>query len=283
MPGEYLPGEDDIKICGYGTGIAREGQRECCIKAKLRGSKEMGRKHSLIWAFLLLGGLTTTALGDEIFEPVKVVYMNNGEAIFCQMGSIDGTRMICRRANGSVSLPLENVNFEKTFPKYKKQNGETILLVHAGQLYRDENTIISDLRMIREAENPAAGDRQERRKLSGLWPGDYAILCNVTNRGDPCEVRVSVIAKDGQGRTRYAIGLDSRSRIDAEQNMVLKKRLDGVGAQLESQIVSLKIADVERRNVLQRREEETGSREAKMSPEKLREQRIRSLKESFLK
>jgi hypothetical protein len=229
----------------------------------------MGRKHILIWAFLLVGGLTTTVLGDEIFEPVKVVYMNNGEAIFCQMGSIDGTEMVCRRANGSVSLRLENINFEKTFPKYKRENGETILLVHAGQLYRDENTIISDLRMIREGKNPAAGD--------------YAILCNVTNRGDPCEVRVSVIAKDGRGRTRYAIDLDSRSRIDAEQNMVLKKRLDGVGAQLESQIVSLKIANVEIRNVLQKREEEIGSREANISPEKLREQRIRSLKESFLK
>jgi hypothetical protein len=243
----------------------------------------MGRKHILIWAFLLVGGLTTTAFGGEIFDPVKVVYMNNGEAIFCQMGSIDGTRVICRRANGSFSLPLENINFEKTFPKYRKQNGETVLLVHAGELYRDQNTIISDLRMIREAKNPAGRDRQERRKAVGSRSGDFAILCNVINRGNPCEVRVSVIAKDGQGRTRYAIDLDSLSKIDAEQNVVLKKRLDGVSAQLESQIVSLKIADVERRNVLQKKEEETGSREANMGTEKLREQRIRSLKESFLK
>jgi hypothetical protein len=253
------------------------------MTAKRREKKEMGKKHILIWAFFLVGGLTSTAFGEEVFEPVKVVYMNNGEAIFCQMGSIDGTKMVCRRANGSVSLPLEKINFEKTFPKYKQQDGETILLVHAGQLYRDENIIISNLRMIREAENPAAGDHQESGRPSGSQPGYYAILCDVINRDDPCDVRVSVIAKDGQGRTRYAVDLDSEARVNAEQTVVLKKRLDGVDTRLESQIVSLKIADVERRNVLQKREEESGSRMGNMSPEKLRDRRVRSLKESFLK
>ena len=248
-----------------------------------REKKEMGKKHILTWVLLVLGGLTTTSFGDEVFEPVKVVYMKNGEAIFCQMGSIDGTKMVCRRANGSVSLPLENVNFEKTFPKYKKQDGETILLLHAGQLYRDESTIISNLRMIFEAENPANRDHQESRRYSGSQTGYYAILCDVINRSNPCDVRVSVIAKDGQGRTRYALDLDSEARLDAEQTVVLKRRLDGVAGKLESQIVSLKIADVERRNVLQKKAEERGSREGNMSPERLRELRAKSLKESFLK
>jgi hypothetical protein len=238
----------------------------------------MGKKHILISAFLLVaGGLATTAFGDEVFEPVKVVYMNNGQAVFCQMASIDGTRMVCRRANGSVSLPLQNVNFERTFPRYKKQDGEAILLVHAGELYRDENIIVSNLRMIREAENRAAETH------SGPKSGEYAILCDVVNRSNPCDVRVSVIAKDGQGRTRYAVDLDSAARVDERQSVVLKRQLDGVDAKVESQVVSLKIADVERRNVLKKAEEESSGRDGKMSQEKLREYRIKSLRESFLK
>ncbi len=243
----------------------------------------MGKKLILILAFLLAAGLKTAAFGDDVFDPVKVVYMNNGQAVFCQMASIDGTRMVCRRANGSVSLPLENVNFERTFPKYKKHHEEAILLVHAGELYRDKDTIISNLRMIREAGNPAAQAHQESRGSSGSQPEHYAILCDLVNRSEPCDVRVSVIARDGQGRTQYALDLDSGARVDVDQPVVLKKRLDGAGAKLESQIASLKIADVERRNVLKKKEEEVSISSANVSPEKLREQRIKSLKENFLR
>ena len=235
-------------------------------KAKLGNSKRMGKKHLLLSLCFLLSYLPSVAAGDDAFDPVRVVYMTNGEAIYCQMGSIEGVRMVCRKANGSISVPLRRVDFEKTFPKYKKGEGETVLLVHAGQLYRDEHTLLSNLRMIRE--EGSASDGAPR----------LVILCDVINRSESCEIRVSIIAKDGQGNSRFAIDLDSESRVGKAQRAVLKKILDPAERELERQITTLRIGDVERRNLLQKVEDPNGA----MSPERLREQRIRNLKETLL-
>jgi hypothetical protein len=229
----------------------------------------MGKKRLLVFlcACFLGASLPSIASGDDAFDPVRVVYMINGEAIHCQMASIEGVRMVCRKANGSVSMPLQNVDFEKTFPKYPRQEGETILLVHAGQLFRDENTIVSNLRMIREEHNGAAG------------PARLIILCDVINRSDPCEIRVSIIAKDRQGNSRFAMDLDSDARVGKDRRAVLKKPLDPSEHRWENQITALRIGDVERRNILEKGKDDNGT----ISPEKVREQKIRNLKDSFLK
>jgi hypothetical protein len=239
------------------------------IEAKPRKKKQMGTRFFLLCGGILFASITSVAFGEDAFEPVKVVYMANGEAIYCQMGSIEGTRMVCHKANGSVSVPLQKVNFEKTFPKYKKQEGETVLLVHAGQLYRDEFNIVSNLRMVREEENTASRTAQ------------VTILCDVINRSDPCQIRVSVLAKDLQGNSRFAIDLDSDSRVGKDEKAVLKRRLGASEAKLEPLIAALRVGDVERRDVQQKGEEED-SLKGKWSAERLREQKIRSLKERFL-
>lgn len=227
----------------------------------------MGKKIALLFAGLLL--IPSAALGEDAFDPVKVVHMANGEAIYCQMGSIEGTQMVCRKANGSVSVPLQKVDFERTFPKYKVNEGERILLVHAGQLYRDEFTIVSNLRMIREEDAES--------RISHV-----AILCDVTNRSDPCRIRVSVLAKDVQGNSRFAVDLDSDSMIGKDERVVLKKRLGDPDSKLESRISSLRIGDLERRKTGVSGEEE-GAMRAKLNAERIREQKVRNLREAFLK
>jgi hypothetical protein len=236
---------------------------------KSGNKKGMGKKSFLLCACFLAASFASVASGDEAFDPVRVVYMTNGEAIYCQMASLEGVRMVCRKANGSVSVPLRDVDFEKTFPKYERQEGETVLLVHAGQLYRDENIIVSNLRMIREEQN---GTEQ-----SAL----YTILCDVLNRSDPSEIRVSIIAKDGKGSSRFAIDLDSEARLGKDQRAVLKKPLDALARKIENQITTLRVGDVERRNIL-KKEEAGDGHNGVMSPERLREQKIRNLKEGFL-
>lgn len=239
-------------------------------RGKAEKKTRMGKKHLLLctWLFAIL--FPSVASGEEAFDPVRVIYMINGETIQCQMASIEGIRMVCRKANGSVSLPLQNIDFEKTFPKYKNQEGETLLLVHAGQLYRDENTIVSNLRMIRMGQKGM--DEPER----------LAIFCDVINRAEPCDIRVSVIAKDGQGNSRFAIDIDSESRVGKGQRTVLKKPLAPAERNWGNHITTLRIGDVDRRNI-QRKEETVQINNGNMSAERLREQRLRSLKESFLK
>jgi len=239
------------------------------IGAKPRKKEKMAIRFLPLCGCILFALITSAAFGEDAFEPVKVVYMANGETIYCQMGSIEGTKMVLRKANGSVSVPLQNVNFEKTFPKYQKQEGETVLLVHAGQLYRDEFIIVSNLRMIREEENTPSRTAQ------------VTILCDVINRSDPCQIRVSVLAKDLQGNSRFAIDLDSDSRVGKDEKAVLKRRLGASEAKLEPLIAALRVGDVERRDVQQKGEEED-SLKGKWSAERLREQKIRSLKERFL-
>jgi hypothetical protein len=108
------------------------------------------------------------------------------------------------------------------------------------------------------------------------------ILCHVDNRTDPCEIRASIIAKDERGSSLFAIDLESGARVGKYQRAVLKKPLGALESEFENQIVALRIGDVERRNILQRGEEENGHGE-NTSPESLREQKIRNLKENFLK
>lgn len=239
------------------------------IQAKPGKKKSMVKKGLLVCTLMLFLSVPSGALGDDAFDPVKVVYMANGEIIYCHMGSIEGTQMVLRKANGSVSVPLQKVDFEKTFPKYKKEQGETVLLVHAGQLYRDEFIIVSNLRMVREEDHSSSGT------------GQFSVLCDVFNRGDPCQVRVSVLAKDWQGSSRFAIDLDSDSAVRREGRTVLKKRLGDSEAKLGHLIATLRVGDVERRNVKSGEEEDI--LKAKMTPERLREQKMRSLKEAFLK
>jgi len=243
--------------------------RMTIIRAKPRKKKAMGTRFFIVCGCILFASITSVALGEDAFDPVKVVYMANGEAIYCQMGSIEGTQMVLRKANGSVSVPLRKIDFEKTFPKYKKQEAETVLLVHAGHLYRDEFTIVSNLRMVREEESGPS-------RTSHI-----AILCDVINRSDPCQIRVSVLAKDFQGSSRFAIDLDSESLVQREEKTVLKKQLGATEANLEPLIATLRVGDVERRNV--KKGEDGDSLRAKLGPERLREQKIRSLKEAFLK
>ena len=227
----------------------------------------MAKRTALCFGWALFASIASVAFGEDAFDPVKVVYMANGEAIYCQMGSIEGTEMVCRKANGSVSVPLSKVDFEKTFPRYPLQEGETVLLVHAGQLYRDEFTIVSNLRMIRESASPA---------------GQVAILCDVINRSDPCQIRVSVLAKDLRGNSRFAVDLDSEKRVGRDEKAVLKTRLGASESKLEPLIAALKVGDLERRNIRKPGEEEDILR-AKLGSERMREQKIRSLKEAFLK
>ncbi len=109
----------------------------------------------LLLALILAGSTPTIAFSEDVFAPVKKVYMNDGKTIECQMGWVDGARMICRKFGGNMTLPLQSVHFEKTFPKYKQLDGETVLLVHPGPRYQDENLVISNIRVVRVSESQA--------------------------------------------------------------------------------------------------------------------------------
>jgi hypothetical protein len=235
----------------------------------------MRKIYFLILAFMFVGSMPAPALSEDVFAPVKKVYMNDGKIIECQMGWLDGARMICRKFGGNVTLPLQSVDFEKTFPKYKKEDGETVLLVHPGPRYQDENIVISNVRIVRGPESNAKSS--------------CVVVCEIMNRGDPCEVRVVVNAMDAQGKVLHQIDIPSESRLDTGESSVLKRRLDGAGAALENQMIFLKVSRVERSNIEETllNGKKTGSRTtgfgADETQNKVREEKIRALKETFLK
>jgi hypothetical protein len=235
----------------------------------------MRKVHFLILALVLAGCTPAIAFSEDVFAPVRKVYMNDGKMIECQMGWLDGARMICRKFGGNMTLPLQNVNFEKTFPKCKTGDGETVLLVHPGPRYQDENVVISNLRMVRGPENQSKNS--------------FVVVCEIINRGNPCEVRVVMNALDAQGKTLRQVEVPSESRLDTGESSILKTRLEGPGASLESQTVSLKVSHVERFNVLEappNREKpdyETAASVAGGTQNKARQEKIRLLKEAFLR
>jgi hypothetical protein len=177
-------------------------------------------------ACLLFGSLTTNAFGEDIFDPVKVIYLKNGEPMRCQIGVIEGTRAVCRNFGGSASVPLRIIDLEKTFPKFKRREGETIILVHPGQVYRDENIILSNLRMVREDEGGPTYDHPGSRSPSNLQPSHYVIFFDVMNRGDSCEVRATVAFRDKQGNVFHQIDVPSEFRVPARGMAFLKKQLE---------------------------------------------------------
>jgi hypothetical protein len=228
----------------------------------------------LILAFVFVGSIPSIVFSEDVFAPVRKVYMNDGKMIECQMGWLDGARMICRKFGGNMTLPLQSVDFEKTFPKYKKPEGETVLLVHPGPRYQDENIVISNVRVVRGPEGQAKNTS--------------VIVFEIMNRGDPCDVRVLVNALDAQGKTLHQIDVPSESRLDTGESLLLKRRLDGQGAALENQMIFLKVSHVERSNVQEtllngkRADNRTGS-STDGSQNKAREEKIRALKEIFLR
>lgn len=231
----------------------------------------MRKSHFLILVLAFVGFLPAVASSEDVFAPVKNVYMNDGKIIECQMGWLDGSKMICRKFGGNMTLPLQSVNFEKTFPKYKSGDGETVLIVHPGPRYQDENIVISNVRMVRGPE--------------GQGKNSCRVVFEIMNRGDPCEVRVMVNALDAQGRILHQIDVPSESRLDTGEFTLMKKRLDGPGAALENQMFSLKVSQVERSNI-----QETlvnGKRadygRAGGAQDEARQEKIRQLKEFFLR
>lgn len=236
--------------------------------------ERMGMKklYFLILAFFFVGFIPAIAFSDDVFAPVRKVYMNDGKMIECQMGWLDGARMICRKFGGNVTLPLQSVNFEKTFPKYKSVDGEKVLLVHPGPRYQDENIVISNVRIVRGPETHG--------KSSCL------VVCEIMNRGDPCEVRVVVNALDAQSKTLHQIDITSESRLDTGESSILRSKLDGAGAALENQMIFLKVSQVERSNVLEsllNGKKANYKTAADGNQDGVREEKIRALKETFLK
>jgi hypothetical protein len=228
----------------------------------------MRKLYFLILAFVLVGFIPEIALSDDVFAPVRKVYLNDGKVIECQMGWLDGARMICRKFGGNMTLPLQSVDFGKTFPKYKKAEGETVLLVHPGPRYQDENIVISNVRIVRGSESQARNS--------------CFVVFELLNRGDPCDVRVVVNALDSQGRFMTQIDVPSERRLDTAESSILKRRLDGQGAALENQMITLKVSQVERSNVLVTLA--NGSKQgADGAPNRAKEEKIRLLKEAFLK
>ena len=223
----------------------------------------------LILTVVFLGWIPPVAFSEDVFAPVKKVYMLDGKTIECQMGWLDGARMICRKFGGNMTLPLQSVNFGKTFPKYKIQDGETVLLVHPGPRYQDENIVISNIRIVRTSEIQA--------KSAGV------VLCEITNRGDPCEVRVTFNALDAQGKLLHQFEVHSEARVDVGESATLKRSLDGQGAGFENQMASLKVGRVERTNVLVSAVEGRNGGSAGATPGSVRESKIKELKEIFLR
>ncbi len=232
---------------------------------------------------LLFVLLTSNAFGEDVFDPVKVIYLKNGEPIRCQIGVLEGTRAVCRNFGGSMSVPLRMIDLEKTFPKFKRREGETIILFHPGQVYRDENIILSNLRMVREDERGPTYDHPGSRSSSDIQPSHYVILFDVMNRGDSCEVSAIVALRDEQGNIIDQVDVLSESRVPAGDTAVLKKRLEFTKGNLENQIGSLKIGSVERKNVVAKSETESSRSTAKLTPAQLREGKIKTLTEIFLR
>jgi hypothetical protein len=229
----------------------------------------------LILVLVSMGSIPAMGFSEDVFAPVRKVYMVDGKIIECQMGWLDGARMICRKFGGNVILPLQSVDIEKTFPKYKNPDGETIYLVHPGTGYQDENIIISNLRLVHRAESHSRNS--------------CLVVCEIMNRGDPCEVRVVVNTLDTQGKVLQQIDLFAEARLDTGELTVLKRWLDRPTAGLESQVSFLKVSHVERTNVVEsptdgRKVEHkaTGS-VADRSKDEVRDEKIRTLKETFLK
>ena len=243
----------------------------------------------LVVAFVLAGSIPSICLSEDVFAPVRKIYMNDGKLIECQMGWLDGDRMICRKFGGNVTLPLVSVDFEKTFPKYKKTEGETVLLVHPGAAYQDENIVLSNLRVIRTPESPAKGDPSLNKAQTHPRATAYVIVFEILNRGDPCEVRVVINVMDTQGKILHQIDVPSESRLDAGESSVVKTRLDRPGTGLENRMSFLKVSQVERKNIpedlLNPGNPDYGARgpAADGIQDKVREEKIRALKELFLK
>lgn len=231
----------------------------------------MKRIAFLILAFVFLGSIPATAFGEDVFAPVKKVYLNDGKVIECQMGWVDGNKMICRKFGGNMTLPLQSINFEKTFPKYKIAEGEAVLLVHPGPRYQDENIVISNVQMVRRPEGQA------------MSPS--SVVFDIMNRGVPCEVRVALNALDAQGRVLHQIDVLSESRLETGESSLLRKQLDGPLTALENQMFSLKVTQVERSSIqetpLNGKSEEHGTAGGKQDRD--RTEKIRVLTETFLK
>jgi len=236
----------------------------------------MGRKRLILCGCLLIGSMTSTAFGEDVFDPVNIVYTNSGKAIRCRIGWLEGRKMVCQKTNGTVSFPLQTINLEKTFPKYKKGDGETVLLVHPGKVYRDEHITVSNVRMIREGGNASSNNGSKSRRAH------YALLCDVLNNGAPCEVSVSLKAKDLRGRFLHPIRMASSSRVGTEETVTLRERLNILSAHSESQIAAVTVDDVQISNIGKMEKKKVEPPE-KVNPEHLREKKIRALKEHFLK
>jgi hypothetical protein len=234
-------------------------------------------------ACLLFGSLTTNAFGEDTFDPVKVLYLKNGEPMRCQIGVIEGTMAVCRNFGGSASVPLRIIDLDKTFPKFKRREGETVILVQPGQVYQDENIILSNLYMVREDEESPMYDHPGSRSPSDLQPSHYVIFFDLMNRGDSCEVRATVAFRDKQGNIFHQIDVPSESRVPAGGMAFLKKRLEFTKGNLENQIGSLEIGSVERKNILSKSEAQSSHAGMKPSRAQLREEKIRALTENFLR
>jgi hypothetical protein len=243
---------------------------------KLRERKGMGIKSLILCGCLLIGSLTSMVFGEDVFDPVNIVYTKSGKAIPCRIGWLEGRKMVCQKSNGTVSFPLQTINLEKTFPKFKKRDGETVLLVHPGKVYLDDHIAVSNVRMIHEGANSSSNNGSNSRN------SHYALLCDVINSGAPCEVSVSLTAKDRQGHFLHPIRMASSSRVGTEETVTLRERLKIPRIQLETQIASVTVEHVERSNIgeMQKKKIEPAK---SVNPEYLRERKIRALKEHFLK
>jgi hypothetical protein len=149
------------------------------------------------------GFLPHRSAGQNNPDNLTVIYLKNGRQIECDMGWVEGEKIVYRKFGGNLALPLREIDLDKTFAKSVEREKEKIIVQYPGNVYQHEGVTLFDLTMTREllrkVRNSDWGNQQYIEQEKTV----YEILCSVRNDGNPCRVSVELIALDAKG---YVLG-----------------------------------------------------------------------------
>lgn len=121
-------------------------------------------KKALLIIILLIASfaMTEVCYTEEAADILKTIYLKDGQVIKCSMGWRDGDTFYYRKYGGTIGIPIERVDIDRTYNKFHeeqqqiKEKERQSIVQESDIKYKSKDVLISNFKVVRRSREKKA-------------------------------------------------------------------------------------------------------------------------------